>query len=411
MTMKKRSSSDNDSLNRIIRVAVLIRLLMLILIACSGGWEQSFIGQGSDDRKYEVGAELFAQNATSLFDVKTFTWAFNAVDSTDWTGYHLNQPLSSSVVWYLIVTLLVWFTKTKYSIRLLNIFLAIGSLKYIYNFADKIWGKEVALKSVKLYAVLPYPVIFCCFGYKEELAMFCTFYLLSHSIDFRMGEKITFLPVIKMILVALTLLGIRSGISLIFLALCLAIIFFPNLKTNLKFSVKKAVPFLVMFMIGIFAFARYGETISYKANIYLGGSRGDGDTISVLMINSISDIWKLPFSYMFSIIMPINLFENLDSWVSIINTVNICMVPISVGCALYLIMIKKPDKIVYWGTLTYYLIYVISSLNIFRQYASLLPLNLIYFSAFTVNANKSMKQLMYILSGIMALTLVIFYML
>ena len=130
MVLQVGRAPDKNSINHIIRNAVIIRLIALAIIACSGSWEQSFIGQGvTDDWKYEMGAVLFEQNANNLFDVNTFAWAFNSVDSTDWTGYHLDKPITNSVLWYLIVCLLVWITKTKYSIRLLNIILVGFSIK------------------------------------------------------------------------------------------------------------------------------------------------------------------------------------------------------------------------------------------------------------------------------------------
>ena len=404
--------SNKNTIKRLIIRAFLIRVIVLVIIACSGNWERSFINQVggvTDDYKYEMGATLFAENASNLFDVRTFSWAFNSVDASDWTGTHLNNPISYSVFWYLIVCLLVWITKTKYSIRVLNILLACLSIKYIYNFANKVWGENVANKACKLFAYLPYPIVFCCFGYKEELVMFCTFYLLSRAVDYRYGEKLSATGVIKLLLVAIMLLGIRSGISLIFFAVCITIMFFPDPKAGSKITIKKIIPFILMFVVAIYAFVRFGGAIAYKANAYLGGSRGGGDTISALMINGIADVWKLPLSYVFSIIMPISLFKTPDSWLAIIDTLNIVMVPISVGAGLYAVYFKKPDKIVYWGALWYYLLYVITSLNIFRQYASLLPLNLIFFSAFSVNANFNKKMLMYVGSALMSVALIAFF--
>lgn len=408
----KLNLSNNGALNKTILFAIIIRLIVLIIIALSGSWESSFINQDNgvtDDFKYEVGAELFVQNASSPFDVRTFAWAFNSVDSSDWTGHHLNNPISYSVLWYLIVCTLVWITKTKYSIRLFNILLAAITIRYIYNFAEKTWGDRVADKSVKLFAYLPYPIIFSCFGYKEELVLFCTFYLLSKSVDYRNNEKLGISGILKMLLVAVLLLGIRSGISLILFAVCLAIMFIPDPRTGVKITVKRILPFAVMLVVAVFAFVMFGGALTYKASQYIGEGRGGADTISLLMVNNIKDIWKLPLSYMYSIIMPISLFKPLDSWLSLIDNVNIIMVPISVGSILYMVLRKKNDSIVYWGTLGYYLIYVIASLNIFRQYASLLPLNLIFYAAFVTEATAQEKKVFYILSCLMVFVLVVFY--
>lgn len=407
-------STNNEKLKRIIRNAVIIRLIMLLVIVYSGGWESSFggaiNGAQNDDYKYEMGAVLFEKNATSLFDADAFTWAFVTVDPDDWSGYHIDNPIFNSILWYLLCCFLVWFTKTNYTIRLFNILLVALSMKYIYNFAAKIWGEKVALRSCKLFAYLPYPIVFCCFGYKEELVLWCTFYLLSWAVDYR--KKVTnfsIISIVKLLIVALVLMGIRGGVSVAFFAVCMAIMFLPNRMPNFKFSLKKCfVYFLCIVIIGI-AFAHFGELIASKAAHYVTERRGEGHTVSFLMINSLIDLWKLPLSYAFSVIMPISMFGELDCWLRLVANINICMVPISVGCFLYLCFRKKADFVVYWCTFGYYLIYVIMSLTIPRHYAALVPLNLIYFSAFILNATFYEKRLLCILSGLMTLLIVLFF--
>lgn len=407
-------TTNNEKLKRIIRNAVIIRLIMLLVIVCSGSWESSFGGAingvQNDDYKYEMGAVLFEKNAKNLFDAETFTWAFITVDPNDWSGYHIDNPLFNSILWYLLSCLLVWFTKTNYSIRLFNIILVALSMKYIYNFASKIWGEKVALKSCKLFAYLPYPIVFCCFGYKEELVLWCTFYLLSWAADYR--KKVTnlnIISIVKLLIVALVLMGIRGGVSLALFAVCMAIMFLPNRMPNFKFSLKKSFVYLVCIVIVGIAFAHYSELIGSKAAHYVAERRGEGHTVSLLMINSLIDLWKLPLSYAFSVIMPISMFGELNCWLRLVENINICMVPISVGCLLYLCFRRKADFVVYWCTFGYYLIYAITSLTIPRHYAALVPLNLIYFSAFIVNAKSYEKRLWFILSGLMAFLLIVFF--
>ena len=104
-------------------------------------------------------------------------------------------------------------------------------------------------------------------------------------------------------------------------------------------------------------------------------------SISFITINSFRDIYKLPFTYLFSMIMPINLFGKIDSWYAIVSNINIIMCPISVGAFLEIFK-RKYDKAVYWGCMILYLVSIIASINIFRHYYSLIPITLMNYSSF-----------------------------
>ena len=324
------------------RNAILIRLLVLAVIAFSGEWEISFIGEGiADDWKYEQGAVLYEQNADDLFDVNTFTQIYLSLDEKDGTGYYLSKPISHATLWYLITCFLVWIFKTKYAIRLFNIFLVAFSMKYIYNFAEKIWGESVAKTSIKLYAYLPYPVIFCCFGFKEELVLYCTFFLLSNAVDIRKNKKKNTFDYIKMFFVAILMLGIRSGISLVLIGLCFAIMVLNKPLKGKQDSFKRFCFILMIIIVSVFAIVYLGNTIVYKASIYMGESWFEMSNSSGLMIRGLGDIWKLPLSYLFSILMPIDIFAKPTSWMTLVDNFNICLIPISVGALMYMLFIKK----------------------------------------------------------------------
>ena len=411
MIRKKDYIFDKKKLHKIMLAALLIRLVMMLIVGSSGSWSESFLGMGDDhdDWRYLAGGMYFAEHASSLFDFSAFTEAYGQYG--DWVGYNLNNPFGKAVLWYLIVCFVMYYTKTKWSVILLNIILAVWSIKYIYKFAELIYGEKTALLASKLYAFLPYPIVFCCFGYKEELVMFCTFYLLYVSAKFRYFSHLKRREWVALFTASIVLMGIRSGISLVLLMLCGVIMFYKNISSIMHPKTKIFLLTILATVLGGLLFLKFRGVIVHKLNAYLGVSNSSRESsiISLLMINGVTDIWKIPFSYMFSILMPFSLFSELTSWSSVISNLNVCMIPIAVGAALDIIFKRKTDSVVVWCCFAYYMIYVITSLNIFRQYASLLPLSLIAFSDYYSNSNRENKKMLIRISLLMLAIVVIFY--
>ena len=402
---------EDKKLYKIMLAAFLLRLLMMGIIAFSGSWSESFLGMGEDhdDWRYLAGGMYYAQNAGSLFDVPVFTEAYGQYG--DWVGYNLHNPFGKAVLWYIIVCFVMYVLKTKWAVILLNIILAVFSIKYIYKFTELVYNKRTAFLAAQLYAFLPYPIIFCCFGYKEELVMFCTFYLLYLAVKFRYSLYLRKRELVSMAAAAVTLMGIRSGISLVLLMVCGIIMFYKGIDSIKHPPKKMFVIAMLGIVLGIALLFKFEGVIAHKLGAYLGASNvsREGSAISFLMLNGITDIWKVPFSYMFSILMPFGLFAEMTSWSAVVGNINICIVPIAVGAVLDIFLRKKPDRVVVWCCFAYYMIYVVTSLNIFRQYASLLPLSLIAFSDYYRNSGRNNKKMLIVFSFFTALVLAIFY--
>lgn len=396
-----------SNLLKILVIAFIVRLCALGMVYFSGDWSEAFLGPNInvDDWRYEEGGEYYANNANSVVDTETFRTAYYLLG--DWTGNHIDKPITQATLWYWIVCIVMYFTKTKWSIRFLNIFLSVLSIIYVYKFTELVYGKKTAVRASYLLALLPYPVLFSCFGYKEQLVMLCTFYLLYKAVGYRYTQRIKISDIIKMVLMALVLMMIRSGASAIWIVLCFVIMFVKK-SLNKKINPKVLIAtFLALILGGVIMLKLWG-VILYKMNYYLFAHENIADaSISILTISGIKDIYKLPFAYVFSIIMPISMFGQLTSWASIINNLNICMVPISVGATLYILK-KKPDRTVFWCCLLYYCVYVITSINIFRQYAALIPFSLIAYCDFINKASKK-EKFIFGIGSIMFATLLVFY--
>ena len=147
------------------------------------------------------------------------------------------------------------------------------------------------------------------------------------------------------------------------------------------------------------------DTIMYKLHYYLSGNAGlEGNAIRFIAVSSFKDLYKLPLTYLFSMVFPLGMFQSVHSYYDVVCTANILLVPIAVGAALYFFR-KKPDPLFYFGCLAYYLISIIPSIAIFRHYFSLMPLNLMAFGAWTADMNRRQKILWLCLTAAMALVL------
>lgn len=390
---------------KIFFITISIRIVFLILvILLSTHMEKGFIAshRDVDDWRYEEGGFYYSQNATSLIDTQTFTEAYGRMD--DYTGYNLNKPFSSTPLWYWVVCIVMYITKTYWVVRILNIIIAGVSSVVIYNFTKKIYGEKVARLTSKLFALLPYPVLFSLFSYKDHLVLLFTFYLLDTSVYLKYNRKITLQKILISIVVVLGIMLTRSGLSIILLGVCFVIVFIREINIKNIFNIKML--FLLLLVIGLFLI--FYQDIMHKYNAYSTinlDTKETNNTISLVLITSIKDLYKVPLTYMFSIINPIGIGSFNNSWFSIVSNINFVMIPIAIGSLLYILTKKKRDKIIFYSLLGYYLISIIMSTGIFRHYYSLLPITFIPFSDYIYRSRKEEKLILIIFStlGIIAL--------
>jgi len=396
---------------RIFFRALLIRLLILLLIfAFNDSFEEGFVESSTyyDDYRYEQGAFEYAEKASSIIDVNAFTAAYATVG--DWVGYHfIENPLDSSPLWYWIVCIVAYIFRTRWIIRILNVILASLAIVFVGEFASMLCSKKATNMAISLLTFLPYPVIFSCFAYKDQLVMLCTFYLLYAAMQYRLYGVINIIRIIIFVFAAITLLFTRGGLTAVVLALCACIAFIKSFRLKIQ---KRQIILLILVVVGLVAvISRSFDTILFKMQYYFTRHKETlgGTTIRFITINGLGDIYKLPFTYIFSIIMPVQLFGNIKSWYSIVANCSVIMTPIAVGATLYAVKRNKIDKVIYWGCMALYLASIVTSINIFRHYYSLMPLSLIFFSDYWDKSDATWKGLVIILALLFSMLLIIFY--
>jgi 4-amino-4-deoxy-L-arabinose transferase-like glycosyltransferase len=388
-------------------IALSARLAMLIIIAVLA--EQvpayGFIGNTPDydDFRYEQGAVLYAEQAESVIDVDAFTRIFDSME--DWTGHHLSSPLTQGFLWYWIVCIMTYITKWRWWIRILNIVLSAFITKYIYELSEILFSERTARRAALFYAIFPYTVIFSCFSYKDPLVSFCIFFIATFFVKAKHGERVTIRQKIELIIVCLIFVFSRSGVSEIWIAFCLLYYYF---EIGRRMSAKKMIVIMFLFVAGIVVLFLTADLILYKFNAYIGGASTEGLSGGTLVkITGLRDIWKLPFTFMFSILQPIGLRGGITSWASIVSSCNVLMCPIAISAIMEVIFHRRIEKYLSIVMLTFYLICSVSSVLIFRQLYSVWPIPMMYGINYLTNSRLDKKAFVCGTSVLLAAALIL----
>ena len=372
-------------------IALFVRLVMLTMIVILA--EQvpayGFIGNTPDydDFRYEQGAVMYAEEADSIIDVDAFTRIYDSMG--DWTGHHLASPLTEGFLWYWIVCIMTYITRWRWWIRILNIVLSVFITKYIYELSEILFTEKVAQGASLFYAIFPYTVIFSCFSYKDTLVSFCIFFTAVFFAKAKHGEKITGRQRIEFIIVCLIFVFVRSGVSEIWIGLCLVYYYF---EAKTRIPAKKLFVIMVLFVAGVFMTFLTAELILYKFNAYIGGASTEGLGGGALVkITGIRDIWKLPFTFLFSILQPIGFSGAITSWASVVSRCNILICPVAVSAVMEVVFHRRKDKYLSITILIFYLICSVPSVLVFRQLYSVWPIPMMYGINYLMNSRLDKK--------------------
>lgn len=386
--IKTEVDENKDKLKNTIVIGFLLRIFALWFILTWGlkFSEPYFI---SDDIAYEEVAKTYLQLAERLVDMDVINMIIK--------GYM--QPF-----WPIVMCITSYMFKNIYAARVLNVILSTASIWIVYKITEEISeSSKSALSTARLFAFLPVNVLICCFQIKDifltvgVLYAFYIFLLLKNSRKVKLHQTI--------ICIAL-LVGVyytRGGVVEMLVIFLLVYVLLKYIRKKeygkvlfcvIAFSV---IAFLIKDMI-IGAF----ET---KINDY-GGVTGEEGGIANVQINSITQIYRLPFTVFFANLQPLTLDlfskgENSRLWLRVICHLNISMYPIAFGNVTY-IFLKKKDMFFWLSTFIMYSAVIILSTGVFRHYLFLLPVQLINYSV-CVEEKPYLKQFFYIASGALLL--------
>lgn len=376
---------QNFTLKRIVLWGLIARVIAFVAILLfSSDLSEGFISSDviNDDIRYLTGGEAYARLASSLIDNRAFAIAFSSLD---------NIYLSDRVeIWYWYICIGLYLFKSEIVLKLFNIVFALLTISCIYKIADKLYGRKVASMASMLYAIIPYPVFFCCFLYKDQLYTLVTLYILQIALYYGASLKNKHLVYIALLLGLSVLL--RSGLAVIVAAIVLLII---KKEGGYKFSSVKMILPLIIGIIGVIAFLYYSmDSIKLKMLAYVYNYElSSGGMVQYFLIKSPIQIWKYPFSMLFMTLLPVNLSMTMNSWNDLVCCLNVAAFPVAFGNFLYFFQFKmKKDKF-WWYMQLLYLITVVTSIEIFRHSYYLLPFTIIFFSIFYIRIKWKMVYL------------------
>ncbi len=355
-----------NSIESVALGALLVRILFLLIVLIAGesGIATNII---TDDIVYENGARAYLENANSLIDISAYRVGF----------------LTHGKVFYpWCICLVAYFFRSVLAVRLLNILLSVLCCILIYKLLLFFVSEKSSLLGARLYAFLPYPLMMSCFVIKDVFLTFgFLFVLLSAEEIKQRGLRKKWKMVVISVALLFAMYNTRGG-----LVECLMII---EVSYFILFLYKKGKSILatILVMVALTISILYNsvviEAFATKINDYSDYGRA-ASSIASLRIDTISQLWKLPFTYAFALIQPIMLSFGKGNtvWYKWLSGLNFSMIPIAVANILYLFICKKKYKFFYWSNLALYCGIIVLVLNVFRHYFFLLPISFINFALF-----------------------------
>jgi hypothetical protein len=372
--------------------AFAIRILVLIILNFFFDGEISgFNGDTylKDDVRYAKGALYYSQNADNLIDYEVFTYSFEQFG--DFTGY-----AETFSFWYWFVCIVTYLFKYILALRIINILFAVLTAYYIYKLGSIIFNKKVGKYALIFYCFNPYFIFFSLFIYKDQFIALILVQLFYYLYSYFISNKNKYLFYVLIVLALFSFL--RSGFSIILIASVLVLFVIREKEYSNRFNLKKFFYFLPIFIASVyfttFYFIDNFDTIQRKLVAYvIERAISESDTIAMFQISSFSDFYKLPFSFIFALLQPINLTSKILSVSGFVGVINLFGIFLASGNILALFDKKIRGLNFTWIINALFIITLITSLGVSRHYYFMLPFYVIFLSAYITKKNNFVKTL------------------
>lgn len=372
---------EDLSIKYICAWAFVLRIITLIIVMCfqqqiSTGLLGSTLDQ--DDVRYLAGAEIYTQIADNIFDEYAIEKAFDEVEP--WAGH-----TEGTEAWYWLVCVFYYIFRDEVFLRLINILFAVFTVKCIFDVCSHYYGPKAGVIASLLYAIMPYPVFFSCFLYKDQLYTLVTLLLIRKSIH--CANKIQIKDILYLTLGIGLSMWMRSGLVVLIISIIFVIIYKEG---NYKISFIKLLCgiLIICIVVGYFIFLSW-ESILVKVYAYiLEYSKEEDGIINYFIIKTPFQLYKYPFALLFLLVQPLNYEFLAKSWMGIAGILNIVGIPIALGNLFYFLNYKLEKKYFYWIIQCLYLLTIVTSLGIVRHHYYLQAFSMIFFAAYIANTRN-----------------------
>lgn len=363
-------------------IALLLRGIMVSLIYI---FEDSL---GShlyiDDWKYETYAKSYYEIAKCFIDMN----AFNTIDK--------QMGVAVAQLYFRFNALLYYITNSVLFLRLANVLFASLTVFPVFLIARELFGKKEAKIASLIFTILPYHIIMSAFVFKDILIVLMMASSLYMILRFYKYGKIN-IPLF--LILTLPIQWLRPGMPVFLfgvLAFAIFVKFFNRSDTN-KILIILLGAILAIVMIR-FIFIDRLEQINSRFDIYMRHGREHSGNINIIRIDSLSQMYKLPLTWVFSTFFPISFRGNISSWAGVLGVLNYTSIFIAPGYILYTIFYRKNSiqRVFFYPMLALHLLVIIAVINIPRHYYFLHFYMIICSSAYLARL-KDKKALRYMI--------------
>lgn len=363
--------------------AFIVRIIALVcILVFSPQLSTGFSGSTSiqDDVRIIEGAEIYARTAKSVIDVPALESAYDQVE----LAYHDASVMELD---YWLFSIGLYLLGNVALLRLLNILFAVASVFCLYEIANLMYGRRVAEISSLLYALLPYPVFFSCFLYKDQLYTLVFLLIIRRALKCVNRVKIS-----DYIFLAITLflsMWIRSGLVVLVLFATVVIIF---KRSSFKFNFFKVALFAILagLVLGYIAYLSWDKIMLKFTRYVVEYETEGGGIVDYFTIKSPAEIYRYPFSFLFLLIIPINYVLKVATWYDLVGVLNIIAIPVAIGNFFYLFNFKIKKDYFYWLMQVFYFVAICTSLTIPRHQFFLQPLTMLFFANYYCNLKNKL---------------------
>lgn len=352
------TENRNNNIFKIFLYAILIRLLFLtITIIFRSSIPPTLY---TDDQFYTSIAEKYLSISRYLFDRSAFLAS--------------GGSLTDDPLYYLLITLVTYVTRSTLSLRLLNIIFSSLCIFPIYSIVRRYGNEKQAGLAIIIFSLLPYGIISSVFVIKDIFLMYIFLAVINqidiYSINKKMGRLVWIVFLLVLIYFS------REGIAEIVLLYFLITILWKHLK---KVPLALSLISLIVIVALVYINAPvYFKSIIEKIEYYIVYERVSSP-LSIVRIDNVLDFYKIPFLYLFALIQPIEITFPLTSWFRILTLANLSLLPIALSNLIYLILRRKYSVPIYWFTFLLFFGTIVLSIGISRHYLFLLPFSIINF--------------------------------
>ena len=373
--------------------AFAIRILVLIILNFFFDGEiGGFNGDTylKDDVRYAKGALYYSQNADNLIDYEVFTYSFEQFG--DYTGY-----AESLSFWYWFVCIVTYLFKYTFVLRIINILFAVLTAYYTYKLGSIIFNKKVGKYALIFYCFNPYFIFFSLFVYKDQFIALIMVQLFYYLYSYFISNKNKYLFYVLINLALFSFL--RSGFSILLMASVLVLFFIREKEYSNSFNLKNFFYLFSISIISVYLATSYFidniDIIQRKFIAYIvERQNSESDTIAMFQISSLSDFYKLPFSFIFALLQPINLTSKILSVSGFVGVINLFGIFLASGNILAFLD-KKIRGLNFTKIInTLFIITLMTSLGISRHYYFMLPFYVIFLSAYIIKEINFRKTLL-----------------